>query len=62
MSAAEFRAALAALDMTQKRLAELLEADKATPNRWALGTRPVPKAVELLLQAWTAAPELIPSD
>lgn len=55
-----FRAALAALDLTQARLGRLLGVDKMTPNRWATGVRPIPRTVELLLAAWQAAPELIP--
>lgn len=60
MSADEFRAALAGLGMSQARLARILGMEKTAPNRWATGHVPVPRAVELLLVAWTRHPRLIP--
>jgi transcriptional regulator with XRE-family HTH domain len=55
-----YRRTLAALEISQARLARILEMDKNTPNRWATGAVPVPKAVELLLAAWYEHPDLIP--
>ncbi len=58
MTAAEFRAALAAAGLTQADLARLLKggpievADRVTVSRWALGKRPVPDAVALFLKVW----------
>jgi hypothetical protein len=60
MSPKDYRAALAALGITQARLSRILESNKATTNRWSTGFRPVPRSIELLLQAWRAHPELIP--
>ena len=57
-----YRAALARLDMSQARLSRLLDHNKQTTNRWAQGTRPIPRSVELLLAAWAANPELIPDE
>lgn len=51
MTADDYRATLAALGLSQARLSRLLKVDKATPNRWALETAPIPRAVELLLRA-----------
>jgi transcriptional regulator with XRE-family HTH domain len=62
MTPEAFRAALAALGMSQARLARILEMDKTAPHRWATGLRPVPKAVELLLDAWRRRPGLIPEE
>lgn len=61
MTADEYRAALAALGLSQARLGRILGLDKSTPNRWAMGTGEVPSAVVLLLGAWQAHPELIPA-
>lgn len=60
MTLREYRAALDALGLSQARLARILETDKSTPNRWATGVVPVPRAVALLLEAWRACPELMP--
>lgn len=60
MTSTEFRAALAALGMSQARLARTLGIDKVTTHRWANDVVPAPKAVELLLIIWQAHPELIP--
>jgi len=50
MTAPEFRTALTALDLRQKRLAECLGVTTATVNRWAVGKIPVPQyAVFVLL-------------
>lgn len=50
MTAADYRATLAALDLSQARLGRLLRLDKSTPNRWATGAAPVPRSAELLLR------------
>ena len=62
MTPAAYRATLAGLGISQARLSRLLDADKSTPNRWATGAVPVPRAIVLLLQAWLAHPELIPTE
>lgn len=50
MNPSDYRAALAALGLTQAAFGRLLALDKATPNRWATGAVPVPRSVALLLQ------------
>jgi transcriptional regulator with XRE-family HTH domain len=45
MTAVEFRAALADLDLTQRSLSERLGVEKGTVNRWANGHVPVPQYV-----------------
>lgn len=62
MSPNDYRAALAAIGLTQARLARILGSDKATTNRWSTGFRRVPRSIELLLAAWKAHPELIPQE
>jgi len=49
MTAKHYRETLEAIGLSQARLGRLLSLDKATPNRWAQGTAPVPQAVALLL-------------
>lgn len=49
MPAKDYRETLARLGLSQARLGRLLELDKNTANRWAMGSVPVPKAVALLL-------------
>lgn len=62
MTPEAFTAALAALGLSQARLARILDLSRGTPNRWATGALPVPSSVALLLAAWTANPALIPAD
>lgn len=54
MTASEFRATLAALEIGQSWLADQLGVETSTVNRWATGKRPVPGyagfALELLQQ------------
>ena len=58
MTHTEFRGALAAASLTQADLARLLKdgpittADRVNVSRWALGKRPVPDAVALILKIW----------
>lgn len=54
MTAAEYRAALDALGLSQARLGRLFGVDKNTPNRWAMGAVAVPGAVALILRAMLA--------
>jgi DNA-binding transcriptional regulator YiaG len=50
MTAEQFRAALAALGMTQAAFARLALVDARTVRRWALGERDVPGPVIALLR------------
>ncbi|MGH7746515.1 MAG: hypothetical protein ACREQ5_17400 [Candidatus Dormibacteria bacterium] len=50
MTATEYRSALAALDLSQARLARILAADRNTPSRWATGRVAVPASVAILLR------------
>ncbi len=50
MTAAEFRAALKALGMTQRSLVATLGVDKSTVSRWAKGHWPVPQYVVAYLE------------
>ena len=54
MTAAEFRAALKALGLSQRSFAERLGVTATATNNWAMGHRPVPRwasyALELLAQ------------
>lgn len=49
MTPTDYRATLKAAGLSQARLSRLLDVDKGTPNRWAMGSRAVPRAVALLL-------------
>lgn len=50
MTANQFRAAIARLDLSQVGAARLVGADPRTGRRWALGERPVPECVAILLR------------
>jgi hypothetical protein len=50
MKAKEYRAALAALRLSQGAAAKFLGVDPRTSRRWALGEVPVPRPVALLLR------------
>lgn len=50
MTAPEFRAALKALSITQKFLADKLGLDKTTVWRWARGDTPVPQYAAFTLE------------
>lgn len=46
----DFRSQMAALGMSQARLVRLLNLNKDTVSRWAVGEREPPRAVMLLLR------------
>lgn len=50
MTAAQFRAALARLKLSQLGAARLFGADGRTARRWALGERSIPETVAILLR------------
>jgi hypothetical protein len=50
MTANQFRAAIDRLDLSQVGAARLVGADPRTGRRWALGERPVPECVAILLR------------
>jgi hypothetical protein len=50
MTANQFRAALSRLDLSQVGAAKLVGADPRTGRRWALGERPIPACVAILLR------------
>jgi DNA-binding transcriptional regulator YiaG len=50
LSADEFRAALAALGLSQVDAAAALEVDARTVRRWALGERSIPGPVRVALR------------
>jgi hypothetical protein len=50
MTANQYRAALARLDLSQVGAARLVGADPRTGRRWALGERPIPDCVAILLR------------
>ena len=50
MTANQFRAALSRLGLPQLAAARLFGADGRTVRRWALGERPVPYTVVILLR------------
>ena len=56
MTPAQFRAALKALNLSQRRLALTLRLDPKTTNRWARGTSPIPESVAQLLACWRSRP------
>lgn len=58
MTAAEFRAALKAIDMRQNQLAEALGVAPLTVNRWATGKAAIPKYAELCLKLLQQQPHL----
>jgi len=56
MTPAQFRAALKALNLSQRRLALTLRLDPKTTNRWARGKSPIPESVAQLLACWRTRP------
>jgi hypothetical protein len=50
MTANQYRAAIAKLDLSQVGAARLVGADPRTGRRWALDERPVPACVAILLR------------
>jgi hypothetical protein len=50
VTANQFRSAIARLDLSQVGAARLVGADPRTGRRWALGERPVPECVGILLR------------
>jgi hypothetical protein len=50
MTANQFRAAIARLDLSQVGAARLVGADPRTGRRWALGERPIPDCVAILFK------------
>ncbi len=54
MTANQFRAALARLELSQLGAARLLGADGRTARRWALGERSIPPAVAVLVRLLAA--------
>lgn len=50
MTATQFRAALSRLDLSQIGAARMVGADPRTARRWALGERPIPECVAILLR------------
>jgi hypothetical protein len=51
MTPAALRAAPAALGLTGRGLARLLDVNEKTFRRWVAGTVPIPRSVELAVQA-----------
>jgi DNA-binding transcriptional regulator YiaG len=54
VSADEFRAAIAALGMSQRQAAAALEVDERTARKWALGERAIPGPVRVALRCMAA--------
>jgi len=54
MTPNQFRAALDRLDLSQVGAARLVGADPRTGRRWALGERPVPECVAIILRLLVA--------
>jgi transcriptional regulator with XRE-family HTH domain len=54
MTAAQFRAALEALDLSHARAGKVLGADRRTVLRWATGERAVPPQVQKLIRLMRA--------
>ena len=61
MTSTQFRAALDRLALSQRGAARLFGADERTARRWALGERPIPSTVAILLRLMVAG-KLIPKD
>ena len=59
MSADEFRAAIAALGISQQGFAKLVGASPRTGQKWGLGEARVPGSVAVLLRLLLARPELM---
>jgi DNA-binding transcriptional regulator YiaG len=55
MSPDDYRATLAALNLSQMGAAKLLGVDERTSRRWAIGERPVPEPVSRFLRLLLAA-------
>jgi hypothetical protein len=49
MTPTEYRAAIAALGLSQVKAAKLFDADPRTSRRWAAGDLDIPRAVEIAL-------------
>lgn len=54
MTPTQYRTILARLDLSQVGAARLVGADPRTGRRWALGERPVPECVTILLRLLVA--------
>jgi len=59
MTAADFRATLSTLGLTQRGLARLLLVDERTVRRWVQDTQLIPSTVQRLLAVAIAHPELV---
>ncbi len=55
----QYRAALAALGLSQVDAARLLGVNARTSRHWALGERGVPPPVAILLRVWQLRPEVL---
>jgi DNA-binding XRE family transcriptional regulator len=53
MTPTQYRAAIAALGLTQDEAAKLFGVTLRTSNRWAMGHQKVPRAVEIALAELT---------
>ena len=56
MTAAELRAAVGKLDLSQAQLARLLDVTPRAINTWLSGTRPVPGPVAAYLRLFASTP------
>jgi len=54
MTAKDFANALAQINMTKVRAAELLGVTRQQIHNWAKGKTKVPRAVQIVVQAWVA--------
>lgn len=54
MTAKQYRAALKALELSQRGAARLFKAGERTSRAWALGEREVPEAIAILLRLMVA--------
>jgi hypothetical protein len=50
MNAAQYKAALARLGLSQRGAAVFFDVDERTSRRWALGEQPPPRAVQIALE------------
>jgi DNA-binding transcriptional regulator YiaG len=57
LSADEFRAALAALGLSQVAAASALEVDERTVRRWTAGERAIPGPVRVALRLMARTPQ-----
>jgi DNA-binding transcriptional regulator YiaG len=53
MTAAQLRASLKRLKLSQMELSRRLKVAPTTVRRWVAGTSPIPEAVALLLEEWS---------